>query len=115
MKGQISLEFLISVLALIVILQIFLSTQSSVTKDIIKEVNETKLKMKADEIVSYCNLIYFNWKSLEINFSENISFEILGNKIFINESNVSVEAACLSPSLGKSKELDVSGERRWFR
>lgn len=115
MKAQISLEFLFSVLALIIILQILLGAQDSVTKDFIRGVNETKLKMQADEVGSYCNLIYFNWKSLKIDFPRNISFRISGNRILMSRNNISVKAACLSPSLGIGETLEVSGERKWFK
>lgn len=114
-KGQLTFEFLISLLVLVVVLSIFLDAKNLSFGEVKKHVDSLELKGRLEEIVSYCNLLYFNGNSIILSFSFNLSqFNVSNNTIIIEKENASAKSRCLA-NIGKSSwGIEVGGIRKWF-
>lgn len=74
-KGQLALEFLISVLILVLILQIFIAMQEKQNNRIEKVSNNLRDEIKENIRTSDLYLAYFNWKSLNSSFYPEVKGE----------------------------------------
>jgi len=116
MRAQATLEFAISLLAIIMLLAAFAHVGAGVSERIGGTVTETDVSMKAALAATYCNLVYFNWKNIEIN--ERFDFSgvwIENGTIWATHGNRTAGAECLSPGLRVAGgDIEVSGVKRWF-
>lgn len=116
MRAQATLEFAVSLLAIITLLTAFAHAGSVVAGRIGGTVTETSVSMKAALAATYCDLVYFNWKNIEI--GERFDFGgvwVSNSTIWATKRNQTAGADCLSPGIRVAGgDIEVSGVKRWF-
>jgi hypothetical protein len=109
------LEFVISLAVFLAVLQVLLAAEGDVAKKASEQLNETKLKMEAEEIAASANTLYLNWGNIEVKKRfGTASVTAEGDTITLGEGNMSASARCLSPEVSKADAIIVEGVRRWF-
>ena len=114
MRGHIFLEFLMAFLAMVVIIQLLVGSQGNSLREISQRMEEVGTKMELEKVAAACDLLYFNWKSADMNFSFSLpNLMTLGNVIMSEENGSNLSSECLSNISGVNS-LEVVGVRKWF-
>jgi uncharacterized protein (UPF0333 family) len=114
MRAQLTMEFIISFLIIIIVLSYLTSGQMRKADELGIQIKQIGAKNAVEKIASQCNLVYFNWKRAEFGFSFNLSnLQIVNNTFVLEESGKNITSRCLSDVSGVG-EIVVTGVRRWF-
>ena len=114
-KGQAALEFCASLLAALIIFQLFVSVQTSASGKLATVLEKIKMQGTASKIALVCDFTYFHGKSAALNFSTNVTgLSTNGNNLTITQNSSSASAACLSPTVSLGETIIAEGIPKWF-